>query len=158
MSRKLLVALVAGIAVVVLAFWGGTLLFRGPADPVIGKWRVDLSPSCDAGAAYLIVTRDEIYYRAPGKEKVEIGTIVAFEADGDARRLRVRYRKNAPGYDLSAPYRIVDDTLVFGHVDWTPEARANYRPDIELLERAMDNTEIGNMLLASLQPYHRCAG
>ena len=156
MSRKLLIALVAGIAVVALVFWGATLLVRGPADPVIGKWRVDQSPGCDDSATYLVVTKGEIHYQTPGKPDLEAGTIVAFEADGDAHRLRIRYRDNAPDFDLLAPYRIAEDTLTFGYIDWTPEARAKYASDIAMLEGAMGESDIGNLLLAKLQPYHRC--
>jgi predicted membrane metal-binding protein len=156
MSRRVVIALVVGVVLVALGFWGVTLLLRGPADPVIGKWRADLSPGCDAGATFLIVTSKEIYYQAPGEPKVEAVTVIGIETDGDARRLRVRYRDNAPGFDMLAPFRIVDDTLSFGNIDWTPEARAKYGPDIEMLERAMGESDIGNMLLAQLQPYHRC--
>jgi hypothetical protein len=163
MPRRSLIALAGSIVVVLLAFGGVTWFFISKTDPIVGKWRADASPQCDAGANALVVARDHIDLQRSNEPTKRILTIPAFETEGDTHRLRVNYGKDEKDLEadfaLFVPYQLAGDTLTFGKVDWTPEARAKYSNAIAMIE-----TEVGSMddiiglTFRADQPYHRCPG
>jgi hypothetical protein len=157
-SRQNLIVFVGGLVVAIIAVGIVTLLFPGKVDPIIGKWRAERSPKCDDSAIYFIVTKGEIDVQLPGKAPIHVVMIDAFETDGDIRRLRVHLRDQEPDFNLTAPYQVIGDTLTFGNVDWTPEARAKYQSAIQMIEAALGTGEqsIGSTALKLYQPYHRC--
>jgi hypothetical protein len=162
MPRRNLIALAGSVVVVLLAVWGVTHFFFGKTDPIVGKWRADASPQCDAGANTLTVARDHVDIQRANEPAMRILTIVAFEAEGDAHRLRVTYGKDIEDIEadfaLFVPYQVAGDTLTFGKVEWTPEARAKYPNQIVMVEGAVGSSMddlIGESFRAE-QPYHRC--
>ena len=162
MSRQSLIALAGSVVVVLLAFWGVTLLFPGKTDPIVGTWRVNHSPQCDGNATTFTVAKDHIEAQQGSQPPKRLFTVLAFEADGDMHRLRIQIGKDAPtDYALFASYQIVGDTLTFGKVDWTPEARAKYPDNIHAIEFATKmstDDSIGLIFFRANQPYHRCPG
>ncbi len=160
MPRRRLIALAGSVVVVLLlAFWGVTRFVSGKAEPIVGTWRADASPQCGAGANALIVARDHVDLQWSNKPAQRILTIVAFETEGDAHRLRVHYGKDIEAeFALYVPYQVAGDTLTFGKVDWTPEARAQYPKQIAMVEDAVGQS-MDDLLGTSFrdnQPYHRC--
>jgi hypothetical protein len=161
MPRRKLIALAGSVVVVLLVVGGVTRFFLGKADPIVGKWRADASPACDAGAITLTVARDHIEIQRDNQPAKRILTILAFETEGDTHRLRVNYGKDEKDMEadfaLFAPYQVAGDTLTFGKVDWTPEARAKYANAIVMVEAAVGSMDdlIGLTFRAD-QPYHRC--
>jgi hypothetical protein len=157
LSRNQLIALGASLAVVVIAFWLVTALFPGPPEPVLGKWRSKDSPRCDGQAVILVVTPTEIDLQDRGKPPTKIMGITAIESDGDAHRLRIFFPEKAPDYDLYAPYEVEHDTLTFGTLDWTPQAKRKYAG----FTRSVDEVMAGSTpsfagTLALHQPFRRC--
>jgi hypothetical protein len=157
MSRQAIIALVASVAVVALAFWGVTLLFPAPMDPIIGKWRIAKSSVCN-DAGYMTVTPDALTFVDKNMSASPI-VITAIESDANGPRLRAYIKGGLQEVDFLIPYKIVGDALTFGPSDWTPEARAKYPSQIA----QMDATPIspGKMISKMLQlyqPYRRCPG
>jgi hypothetical protein len=156
MPRRSRIALAGSVVVVVLlAFWGVTQFFPGKTDPIVGKWRADSSPQCDAGATTLNVARDHLDLQRGNQPAKKLLTILAFETEGGTHRLRVTYEE--ADFALFAPYQVAGDTLTFGKIDWTPEARAKYPDQIAMAEGAVGSMDdlIGLSFRAD-QPYHRC--
>jgi hypothetical protein len=157
MSRQVLIALVGSVAFVALAFWGVTLMFPSPVDPIIGKWRIAKMREC-SDEHYMAVTPETLTFVDNDLSASPI-VITAIESDADSRRLRAYIKGGLQEVDFHIPYKIVGDTLTFGPSDWTPEARAKYPSQIAQMDSAPFSP--GKVIYKALQiyqPYHRCPG
>jgi hypothetical protein len=157
MSRRNVIALVGSVAFVLLAFWFVTLAFPRHQGSILGKWRSGEDPDCDHAIVYYVFTKDAFALQRGRDTPRLVARISAIETAGDAHRLRVYFEDKLPDLDAYTTYQVVGDTLTFGSVDWTPEARAKYPDEITAIEsRLAAKGQTLSLVVRPNKPYYRC--
>ena len=160
MSRQVLIALVASIAVVAIAFWGVTLLFPMPpssADTIVGKWRIAKAADCSDSGGYMIVAPDAVTFFGKGLSAAPI-VVTAIETDSNGgHHLRAYLKGGLQEVDFLITYKIDGDALTFQSSDWSPEARAKYPSQIAQMDASpLSPGKMIAKILQVYQPYQRC--